>query len=211
MPLRILLADDHDVVRHGFRAILERGGFEVAAEAADGREAVRLAAAERPDIAVLDLAMPQLNGLDAGCQIVQASAGRTRVVLLTMHNEEHQIIAALRAGIRGYIVKTEGTTQLIHALREVAAGATYLSPSVCAIVVGAFLSGKELKADPLNNREREVLQLVAEGRSTKEVATILGVSVKSAESYRTRLMDKLNIHETATLVRYAIRRGLIQI
>ncbi len=210
MPLRILLADDHDVVRHGFRAILERGGFEVAAEAADGREAVRLAAAEQPDIAVLDLAMPHLNGLDAGRQIVQASAARTRVVLLTMHNEEHQIIAALRAGIRGYIVKTEGTTQLIHALREVAAGATYLSPSVCAIVVGAFLSGKELKADPLNNREREVLQLVAEGRSTKEVATILGVSVKSAESYRTRLMDKLNIHETATLVRYAIRRGLIQ-
>ena len=127
-----------------------------------------------------------------------------------MHTEEYQIVNALRAGIRGYIVKTECTAELVRALRDVAAGGIYLSPRICGIVVNAFLSGKEVGPDPLSTREREVLQLVAEGRTTKEIATLLGVTVKSAESYRTRLMERLNIHETATLVRYAIRHGLIQ-
>jgi DNA-binding NarL/FixJ family response regulator len=210
MSLRLLLADDHDVVREGFRAVLERVGFEVAAEAADGREAVRLANVHHPDLAVLDLSMPLLNGLDAGRQIVENGGGRTLVVLLTMHAEEYHIVSALRAGIRGYIVKSEGTSELVRALRDVAAGGIYLSPKVCGVVVEAFLSGKPVESDPLSTREREVLQLVAEGRTTKEIATVLGVTVKSAESYRTRLMDRLNIHETATLVRYAIRHGLIQ-
>jgi DNA-binding NarL/FixJ family response regulator len=210
MSLRIVLADDHAVVRHGFRSMLERAGFAVVGEAADGREAIRVADAERPDIVVLDLSMPELNGLDAGRQIIEKGEGRTLVVLLTMHTEEHHIVHALRAGIRGYIIKSEGTTELVRALREVAAGGMYLSPRVCGIVVDAFLSGKEVTSDPLSTREREVLQLVAEGRTTKEIATVLGVTVKSAESYRTRLMDRLNIHDTATLVRYAIRHGLIE-
>ena len=210
MALRVLLADDHDVVREGFRAVLEREGFKVVGEAADGHQAVRLAAAERPDVAVLDISMPHLNGLDAGRQIIELCGSRPLVVLLTMHAEEHIIVAALRAGIRGYVVKTQGTSELVRALRDVAAGGTYLSPSVCGLVVGTFLSGRESAADPLSAREREVLQLVAEGRTTKEIATLLDVSVKSAESYRTRLMDKLNIHDTATLVRYAIRHGVIE-
>jgi len=210
MALRVLLADDHDVVREGFRAVLEREGFKVVAEAADGHHAVRLATTERPDIAVLDISMPHLNGLDAGRQIIELCGTRPLIVLLTMHAEEHIIVAALRAGIRGYVVKTQGTSELVRALREVAAGGTYLSPSVCGMVVGRFLGGSESAADPLSAREREVLQLVAEGRTTKEIATLLEVSVKSAESYRTRLMDKLNIHDTATLVRYAIRHGVIE-
>jgi DNA-binding NarL/FixJ family response regulator len=209
MSLRIVLADDHDVVRHGFRSVLERAGFAIVGEAADGREAVRLVDAERPDVVVLDLSMPQLNGVDAGRQIVKLCGERTRVLLLTMHRDEYQIIAALRAGIRGYLLKSDSAEVLIQALREVAAGGTYLSPGICGVVVDAFLTGKEPQPDPLNDRDREVLQLVAEGHTTKEVAEILGISVKSAESYRMRIMDKLDIHDTANLVRYAIRQGMI--
>ena len=209
MPLRVLLADDHQVVRQGVRAVLEREGFQVVGEASDGREAVRLAHANDPDLAVLDLSMPGLNGLDAGRQIIH-DRGRTGVVLLTMHAEEYQILAALRAGIRGYVVKTQAGAELVHALREVAAGGTFLSPDVCGIMVGAYLAGNQVAADPLTAREREVLQLVAEGKTTKEVASVLSLTVKTAESYRGRLMEKLEIHGTAGLVRYAIRRGLIQ-
>jgi two-component system response regulator NreC len=209
MSLRIVLADDHDVVRHGFRSVLERAGFAIVGEAADGREAVRVVDAERPDVVVLDVSMPQLNGVDAGRQIVKLCGERTRVLLLTMHREDHLIVAALRAGIRGYMLKTESADELIHALHEVAAGGTYLSPGICGVVVEAFLSGKEPEPDPLNDRDREVLQLVAEGNTTKEIAKILGISVKSAESYRTRIMEKLDVHDTATLVRYAIRQGMI--
>ena len=209
MPLRILLADDHQIVRQGLRAILEREGFQIVGEASDGREAIRLAHAYDPDLAVLDLCMPQLNGLDAGRQIIQ-DRGRTGVILLTMHAEEHQIVAALRAGIRGYIVKTQAAAELVQALREVAMGGIYLSPGVCGVVVGAYLAGSQVPADPLTPREREVLQLVAEGKTSKEVASVLGLSVKTAESYRSRIMEKLEVHETANLVRYAIRHGLIQ-
>jgi len=208
MPLRILLADDHQIVRQGFRAILERNAFHVACEAADGREAVRFAQAHRPDVAILDLSMPQLNGLDAAREILQSNA-RTAIILLTMHAEEHQIIAALRAGIRGYVIKTQASEELIKEIREVTAGGIYLSPGACSVVVTAYLSGRNLAADPLTSREREVLQLVAEGHTTKEIAGALELSVKTAESYRSRIMEKLGIHETAGLVRYAIRRGLI--
>jgi DNA-binding NarL/FixJ family response regulator len=211
MSLRLLLADDHDIVREGFRAVLEREGFEIVAEARDGREAIRLAEELVPDVAVLDLSMPRLNGLDAGRQIVEASNQRVPVILLTMHHEEHQIVAALRAGFRGYIVKTQGVAALTLAIREVAAGGMYLSPSICGAIVGAYLSGSHAALDPLTPREREVLQLVVEGKTTKEVATILGVSTKTAESHRARLMEKLNIHETATLVRYAIRHGMVEV
>jgi DNA-binding NarL/FixJ family response regulator len=209
MPLQILLADDHQIVRQGFRAILERNGFQVAGEAADGRKAVQFAQAHPPDLAILDLSMPQLNGLDAAREILQAHS-RTAIILLTMHVEEHQIIAALRAGIRGYVIKTQASEDLISAIREVIAGGIYLSPGVCGVVVGAYLSGRNAVSDPLTSREREVVQLVAEGHTTKEIAGVLNLSVKTAESYRSRIMEKLEIHETAGLVRYAIRRGLIQ-
>jgi two-component system response regulator NreC len=154
--------------------------------------------------------MPVLNGLEAGRQIAQLPGGRTKVVLLTMHTEERQVVAALRAGIRGYVVKTQGTKDLIQALRHVASGGIYLSPSACGAVVNAFLKGNEVAAEPLTARELEVLQLVAEGHTTKQIASVLTVSVKTAESHRGRIMDKLEIHDTAGLVRYAIRRGLIE-
>ncbi|MGE5199235.1 MAG: response regulator [Rhodospirillaceae bacterium] len=209
MKCRVLLADDHDVVRQGFRALLEREGVEVVGEAADGREALRLAEALQPDVAVLDLSMPVLNGLDAARTMLQ-SRPKLGVVLLTMHTDEQHIIAALRAGVRGYVVKTEAAAALTEAIRQVAEGLTYLTPSVTRLVVEAYLAGREAPPNPLTPRESEVLQLVAEGRTTKEVASILKLTVKTAESYRARIMEKLDIHETAGLVRYAIRRGIIQ-
>jgi DNA-binding NarL/FixJ family response regulator len=209
MKLRVLLADDHDVVRQGFRALLEREGVEVVGEAADGREALRLAEALQPDVAVLDLSMPGLNGLDAARTMLQ-SRPKLGVVLLTMHDDEQHIIAALRAGVRGYVVKTQAAAALTEAIRQVAEGLTYLTPSVTRLVVDAYLAGREAPPNPLTPRESEVLQLVAEGRTTKEVAGLLKLTVKTAESYRARIMEKLDIHETAGLVRYAIRRGIIQ-
>lgn len=209
MPHRVLLADDHDVVRQGFRALLEREGVEVVGEAADGRDAVRLAESLEPDVAVLDLSMPGLNGLDAARKILQ-SRPKIGVVLLTMHDDECHIIAALRSGIRGYVVKTQAVGALTEAIRQVADGFTYLTPSVTRVVVDAYLGGKDAPPNPLTPRESEVLQLVAEGRTTKEVANLLNLTVKTAESYRARIMEKLDIHETAGLVRYAIRRGMIQ-
>jgi two-component system response regulator NreC len=206
VAIRILLADDHNIVRQGLRALLERANFEVVAEAGDGQEAVRLAEALKPDIAVLDLVMPALNGLDAGRQIIQR--GVSAVILLTMHTGEHHVAAALRAGIRGYLLKSQAAEDLVHGIREVSRGRIFLSPEVSRIVVDGYLSGTTL-TDPLAPREREVLQLVAEGKTSKEIAAQLGLSVKTAESYRTHIMEKLDIHETAGLVRYAIRRGLI--
>jgi two-component system, NarL family, response regulator NreC len=206
MALRILLADDHQIVRQGLRALLERANFEVIAEASDGQEAVRLAETLKPDIAVLDLVMPLLNGLDAGRQIIQR--GSTAVILLTMHTGEHHVAAALRAGIKGYLLKSQAAEDLVHGIREVSRGRIFLSPEVSRIVVDGYLSGSTV-TDPLAPREREVLQLVAEGKTSKEIAAQLGLSVKTAESYRTHIMEKLDIHETAGLVRYAIRRGLI--
>lgn len=209
MPLRVLLADDHQIVRQGLRALLEREGLEVVGEAADGREAVRLAQALSPDVAVLDLAMPQLNGLEAAREILQACP-RTKPILLTMHTDDHQIVNALRSGIRGYVVKTQATEELVQAIREVTRGGTYLSPGVSRVVVEAYLARAEPPPDPLTRRERQVLQLVAEGKTSKEIAALLGVTSKTAETYRAGLMEKLDIHDTAGLVRYAIRRGLIQ-
>jgi len=208
MAVRILLADDHAIVREGIRALLEREGLAVVAEAADGRDAVTLADQHRPDVAVLDVVMPTLNGLDAGREILQRGTA-TAVVLLTMVAEEHQIAAALRAGIRAYLLKTQVTQDLMTAVREVLRGHVYLSPGVSRVVVDGYLSGAKAPADPLAPRERQVLQLVAEGKTSKEIAVVLDVSVKTAESYRARLMEKLGIHETAGLVRYAIRQKLI--
>ena len=209
MPVRVLLADDHQIVRQGLRALLEREGFDVVGEGADGREAVRLAQHSHPDVAILDLAMPSLNGVDAAKAILQVSP-RTRTILLTMHTEDQYVLPALHAGIKGYVLKTKAAEDLVQAIHDVSQGKTYLSPGVSGAVVSAYLAKTDLPSDPLSSREREVLQLIAEGRTTKEVAALLGVSVSTAESHRSRIMEKLDIHETASLVRYAIRKGLIE-
>jgi two-component system response regulator NreC len=209
MRIRILLADDHMMVRQGIRALLEKEGFEVVAEAMDGREAVRLAEKLKPDVAVLDIAMPLLNGIDAAREIRRASP-RTKTTLLTVHEENQYVVEALRAGVTGYVVKTKAADDLVKAIKEVSLGAVYMSPGVSREAVRAYLDGTEPSTDGLTPREREVLQLVAEGKTTKEVAAVLGISVKTAESHRSRIMEKLDIHETASLVRYAIRLGVIQ-
>lgn len=209
MGLTVVLADDHLLVRQGVRALLEREKIEIVGEASDGLEAIRLAQEHQPDVVVLDLAMPTLNGISAVGEIRKVSP-RTKIVLLTMHTEEHYILEALRAGVKGCVWKTQAAEQLLQAIRDVCAGGVYLSPSVSGAVVQAYLAKTELPNDPLTGRERQVLQLVAEGKTTKEVAVILGVTVKTAETHRTKLMGKLDIHSTAGLVLYAVRRGLVQ-
>ena len=209
MSLRIILADDHPIVRQGFKALLEREGFEVVGEASDGHEASRLAQTLRPDVAVLDLSMPGLNGLDAARAVLQASP-RTKTILLTVHKEDQYVLGALQAGVKGYVLKTQAIMEVVQAIQQVARGGLYLSPAVAEAVVRAYLGKTELPLDLLTPREREVVQLVAEGKTTKEIAEVLGVSVKTAESHRANIMEKLDIHEIAGLVRYAIRRGLIQ-
>ncbi len=209
MPPLIILADDHQIFRQGLKALLARESLEVVGEASDGREAVRLATDLRPDVAVLDFAMPLLNGLHAAREIHQVSP-RTRTILLTVHTEDHYVLESVRAGIRGYVVKTQAAEDLVRAIHEVSAGQIYLSPSVSRALVDAYLAGSEPPADPLTPRERQVLQLIAEGRTTKEIAQLLVLSVKTAESHRSRIMEKLAIHDTAGLVRYAIRRGVIE-
>jgi two-component system, NarL family, response regulator NreC len=208
--IRVLLADDHTIVRDGLRAILSaQPDLQVVAEAADGRSALRLAEEHRPDVAALDLSMPLLNGLEAARQMGTWAQG-PRVILLTVHTEDHYVIEALRAGVRGYVLKKDASGDLVRAIREVSGGGVYLSPKISPAVVEALRSSRSLPQDPLSAREREVLQLVAEGKTTKEIATVLGVSVKTADAHRTRLMQKLDLHDIAGLTRYAIRLGLIQ-
>ena len=209
MPNRILLADDHAIVRQGLKALLEREGFTVIAEAEDGQAAVRAARERCPDVAVLDFSMPLLNGRDAAREILQVCP-RAKAILLTMHTDDHYVLEALQIGVKGYVVKSQASGDLVRAINEVQRGMTYLSPGVSETVVQAFLSKAPMPRDPLTSREREVLQLVAEGKSTKEIAQLLAISFKTAESHRTRIMKKTDIHETAGLVRYAVRRGLIQ-
>ena len=209
MAIRILLADDHSIVRQGLKALLDKEGLDVVAEASDGQQAVKLVHEYKPDVAVLDLSMPLLNGLDAAREIIKSSP-RTKPMLLTMHTEDHYVLEALRVGVRGYVMKNHSGEDLVRAITQVARGEVYLSPGISEVVVQAYLNKTDYAADPLSGRERQVLQLVAEGNTTKKVALLLGLSVKTAESHRTRIMEKLDIHETAGLVRYAIRRGIIQ-
>lgn len=209
MPIRILLADDHQILRQGLKAVLEREEFKVVGEASDGLEAVRCAQEFHPDVAVLDLAMPLMNGIGAAREILRQNP-KTKAVLLTMHTEEQYVLEALRAGIRGYVLKTRTSGELVQAIRDVTKGLVYLSSGISQTVVDAFLHKTDVLSQPLSPRELQVLQLVAEGKTTKEVASVLGISVKTAESHRTRIMEKLEIHETAGLVRYAIRQGIVQ-
>jgi two-component system, NarL family, response regulator NreC len=206
VPVRLVLADDHTLVRQGLRTLLESEGFVVAGEAADGREAVRLVHAENPDVVVLDIGMPLFNGLGAALELARA-APAVRMIVLTQHDEEQYVTEALRCGVKGYVLKGQAARDLVHAIRRVVAGDVYLSPGVAGALARAY-SAPDLPATTLSLRERQVLQLIAEGDSTKRIAVRLGISAKTVETHRTKLMQKLDIHDTASLVRYAIRRGL---
>src|SRR5690606_36903964 len=208
---RILLADDHEMVRDGLRLLIQsRSDLEVVAEASDGREAVELARSHRPDVAVLDLWMPYLSGVEATRQIVRA--GPTRVLVLTMHESWTHVREALLAGALGYVVKRAAAAQLLEAVDAVRAGRAFMSPAISHHMVEAVRGGEAGREAPLamlTEREREVLQLVAEGLSSKEIAAQLGLSVKTAETHRANLMGKLNVRKTSGLVRFAIREGLV--
>ena len=209
MAIRVLLADDHLIVRQGLRMLLEKERYEVVGEAADGHEAIQLARDLQPDVAVLDVEMPRLNGLDVLRELIRISP-RTRSIILTRHVEEPYAIEALRAGARGYVLKTQAAFDLVAAVGHVFRGEVYLSPRVSKTVVDAYLAKTDLPDEPLTARERQVIQLIGEGNSTKEIARLLGISVKTVDTHRTKLMSKLDIHQTAGLVRYAIRRGMIE-
>ena len=209
MADRVLLADDHIIVRDGLKSVLVREGFEIAAEVADGRKAVELTRKLRPDVAVLDIAMPVLNGIDAAREI-HSFYPQARIILLTMYKETQFILEALRVGVKGYVLKTQAAADLVTAIRSIMTGETYLSPGISDSVVKAALAKESTALDSLTRRERQVLQLIAEGRTNKEISQQLGMSVKTVESHRRNLMIKLDIHETAGLVRHAIKIGLIQ-
>jgi DNA-binding NarL/FixJ family response regulator len=209
MAIRIVLADDHVLVRESLKSLLEREGFTVVGEASDGQDALRQVESLRPDIAVIDITMPILNGLEAARELSHRSP-KTNTILLTQHGEDQYVSEALAAGVKGYVLKSQVASDLLQAIRQVSRGQVYLSPGVSRAVMDAYRSKSERPGDPLSARERQVLQLIAEGKSTKDVASLLGISVKTAESHRTRLMQKLDIHETASLVRYAVRRGIVE-
>lgn len=209
MPIRVLLADDHPMVREGLRAILEREGINVVAEASNGHQALELAGKFRPDVAVLDLSMPLLNGIDAAREMGRI-APSTKTIMLTMHTERQFILEGLRAGARGFLMKSHSAEELVQAIRETSRGGTYFSTEVARAAVEACRTNGDVPVDPLTPRERQVLQLVAESKTTKEIAVLLAISVKTVETYRARIMEKLGIHETAGVVRYAIRHGVVQ-
>ena len=209
MRCRVLLADDRQIVRQGLRALLKKAGHSVVGEAADGREACELAQKLQPNVAVLERAMPLLNGLDAIRKIRRVSP-KTVTILLTMHTDRPYVLQALQAGAKGCVLKTQAADDLVRAIQEVRRGAVYLSPGVAVGLVDAHLSKEKESKDPLTARERQILQLVAEGKTTKAIGELLGIAFKTAESHRNHIMKKLDIHQTAGLVRYAIRRGLIR-
>src|SRR5438132_13028940 len=192
MPTRVLLADDHALIRQGLRALLERQGFQVVSEASDGQEALRSVQSTQPDVAIIDISMPVLNGVDAAREL-KKSAPKTKVILLTQHSEDQYVTESLRAGVRGYVLKSQAGADLVHAIQEVCRGSVYLSPNISRAVVDAYLSTTYVTTDPLLVRERQVIQLVGEGKSTKDIAAHLGISVKTAESHRCRVMNTLEI------------------
>ena len=212
-PIRILLADDHTLVRAGICSLIKNmEGTEVIAEAGDGREALRLVRTHRPDVVLMDVAMPGLNGLEATARIAKKFP-HVRVIILSMHINEEYVLQALRAGAAGYLVKGADAAELEIAIRAVARGETYLSPTVSKHVVTDYIqriSGETTSLELLTPRQREVLQLIAEGYSTKKIASTLKISVKTVETHRMQLMERLDIHDIAGLVRYAIRVGLVR-
>ena len=212
--VRILIADDHEVVRKGLRSLLEgQAAMEIIGEASNGREAVDKAIALKPDVVVLDIGMPELNGLEATRQIVKGTP-RTEVLILTVYETEEVIREVLRAGARGYVLKSDAGRLLISAIESVAAHKAFFTSRVSELVLAGFLSSEgepesESQGQPLTPREREVLQLLAEGKTNKEVAAALGIGLKTVETHRQNLMTKLGLHSVVDLVRYAIRNGIV--
>jgi two-component system response regulator NreC len=209
MPIRVLLADDHVLVRQGLKSLLEGQNFQVVGEASDGHEAVRLSEKVHPDVAVIDISMPTLNGLDAARELSH-SYPKTKSILLTQYEEEQYVHEAFEAGVKGYVLKNQAANDLIQAIQRVSRGEFYLSPGISRAVVEAYRTKSDKPANPLTARERQLLQLIAEGKSTKDAASLLCISPKTAESHRMKLMQKLDIHEVAGLVRYAVRHGVVQ-
>ena len=208
MPIRILLADDHAMIRQGLKSILESEGFQVIAEAANGRDTVGLCQRVRPDVAVVDISMPLMNGVDAAREIVKERP-QVKVILLTAHTQDRYVVEGLRHGVSGYVLKENAADELVQAVRAVSGGAIYLTSRASRPVLQAFSQTSQQAQDSLSSRERQVLQLIAEGRSMKEISSLLGVSSRTADSDKAKIMRKLGIHDTAGLVRYAIRTGLI--
>lgn len=212
--IRILLADDHNVMRRGLRLLLERQpGFNVVAEAADGRQAVDQASATKPDVVVLDIAMPNLSGIEAAQRISTTLPG-TAIIILSMHSDEGYVLRALKAGAKGYLLKDSAEDDLIEAIEAVSSGKAFFSPEISNILVEDYV--RELKRrgsvdsyELLTSREREMLQLLAEGKSNKDIATMLNLSPYTVETHRRNLQDKLNLHTIAELTLYAVRKGLI--
>jgi DNA-binding NarL/FixJ family response regulator len=207
--IKILLADDHALVRHGFRMILAaQPDMEIAGEAGNGREAIELAQKLKPDVVVMDVTMPELNGIEATRRLIELSP-RTRVLALSMHKDAVYVREILRAGARGYLLKDSADADLLAAIRAVAKGEGYLSPGVSDAVLTDYRRHVTDPLDLLTSREREVLQMIAEGKTNKEIATSLNLSVYTVEAHRGRVMEKLNLHSTGELVRFAVRSGLI--
>ena len=212
MPLQILITDDHRLIREGLRSLLESEGFEVKGEAEDGRSAVRLANKLKPDAVIIDISMPVLNGIEATRQIRQESPG-VKVVVLSMRSDSQAVLAAFAAGASGYLLKDAAFEEIVAALNVVVKGQVYLSPSIAHVVVrnsiDHWLPGSAMRSHrKISSRETEILQLVAEGRSCKEIASALYVSVKTIETHRKQIMDKLNLQSIAELTKYAIREGV---
>ena len=206
---RVFLADDHVVLRQSLKAILEQHDLEVVGEADDGHSAAKMCCELQPEIAILDIGMPLLNGIDATREI-RKYCPHTKIILLTMYADESCVLAALRAGIGGYVLKSSAFSHLTQAIEAVSRGETYLSPAITGTVVKAYFSNAApLPSSPLSDRERQVLQLIAEGKNMKEAGSTLGISAKTADTHRRRIMHKLNIFSTAGLVRFALKNGLI--
>jgi DNA-binding NarL/FixJ family response regulator len=216
--LRILIADDHEVARHGIRALLEsHPGWEVCGEAKDGRETVELAESLKPDLILLDIGMPNLNGLEATRQIL-ATSPEAVILILTMHDTDHVVREVLRAGARGFLLKSDAGRDLVAAVEALQRQRTFFTNRVSQMVLDGYLDrdngdgdAKGVSDDLLTTREREVIQLLAEGKTSKEVAVALNLSVKTAETHRTNLMRKLDLHSIADLTRYAVRNGIVQV
>jgi DNA-binding NarL/FixJ family response regulator len=211
--VKILLADDHQMVRDGLKALLEREGLLVVAQAATGREAVALALQFRPDVAIMDISMPELNGIDATRRLVAEIPG-IKVIALSMNSDRRYVVAMFAAGASGYLLKNSASDELIRAIVTVAGGQSFISPGIASLVVEGLVAG-ERPAGPtgslLSPREREVLQLVAEGRSSKEIGVDLGIAVPTVETHRRQIMDKLELRSIAELTKYAIREGLTSV
>lgn len=210
--IRILLVDDHGLVRAGLRSLLEQmGGMDVVAEAGDGREALKFVKMHRPDIVLMDIAMGGLNGIEA-TEKIKKRYPDVQIIILSMHANEEYVLQALQAGASGYLLKDSATTELELAVRAVSKKETYLSPGVSKHVIESYKKRVTLKGKPsegLTSRQREVLQLVAEGKTTKEIASIIGVAIKTVDAHRTEIMRRLDIHDIAGLVRYAVKTGII--